>query len=280
MKSVTTGVICLGVGVIVGIVISRNMREEPLPSMPPIESAARPIKNPVQPASERIVPPKPEPASVAVEETNNVAQVVAGVAPQPEPESPKAAALRHAVETLVSPQASLQEKQAVMKQLRESGQLDDALTALHKGAAENPNSPAYPTAIGQVDLQKAYMLSQNGGTVNQMAVLGMDADQNFDAALKLDPTNWEAQFSKATAMSYWPAELNKGPEVVQRLQNLIDQQEAMPSQPQFAQTYVLLGDQYQKAGQMDYAGQTWQLGARKFPADQTLRARIAGSQNQ
>jgi hypothetical protein len=48
----------------------------------------------------------------------------------------------------------------------------------------------------------------------------------------------------------------------------------MPSQPQFAQTYVLLGDQYKKAGQPDYAVQTWKLGLAKFPADSTLQGRI------
>ena len=56
---------------------------------------------------------------------------------------------------------------------------------------------------------------------------------------------------------------------------LIDQQEAMPVQPQFAQTYVLLGDQYKKTGQPDYAMQTWRLGLAKFPGDSTLQARIA-----
>jgi len=45
----------------------------------------------------------------------------------------------------------------------------------------------------------------------------------------------------------------------------------MPPQPQFAQTYVLLGEQYQKAGQSDQAQATWQLGLARFPNDPTLR---------
>ena len=109
-----------------------------------------------------------------------------------------------------------------------------------------------------------------------MGILGMQADQNFDAALKLDPANWEAQFFKAAAMSHWPLELNKGEEVIQRLSHLIDQQEAMSPRPQFAQTYVLLGDQYQKMGKPDYAAATWQLGAAKFPGDSTLQQKISG----
>jgi tetratricopeptide (TPR) repeat protein len=112
------------------------------------------------------------------------------------------------------------------------------------------------------------------GNYNEVAILGMQADQSFDAALKLDPSNWEAQYYKAASLAYWPAEMNKGPEVIQRLSSLIDQQETMPPQPQFAQIYVLLGEQYQKAGQSDSAIQTWRRGAAKFPGDPTLQKKI------
>src|SRR6266850_2211977 len=36
----------------------------------------------------------------------------------------------------------------------------------------------------------------------------MKADQSFDQALTLDPSNWEARFCKASSLSFWPAELN------------------------------------------------------------------------
>jgi hypothetical protein len=92
--------------------------------------------------------------------------------------------------------------------------------------------------------------------------------------LKIDPSNWEAQFVKASALAGWPAGLNIGPEVIQQLSSLIDQQETMTPQTQFAQTYVLLGDQYQRAGQLDYAQATLQLGLAKFPSDPTFQKRI------
>jgi len=37
-----------------------------------------------------------------------------------------------------------------------------------------------------------------------------------------------------------------------------------------------LGDQYQKAGQLDYAKQTWRLGLAKFPGDATLQKKVSG----
>jgi hypothetical protein len=72
-------------------------------------------------------------------------------------------------------------------------------------------------------------------------------------------------------------ELNKGAEVIQRLSSLVDQQDALLPQPQFAQTYVLLGDQYQKMGQHDHAAATWLIGARKFPGNPELQRKINGN---
>jgi hypothetical protein len=81
-------------------------------------------------------------------------------------------------------------------------------------------------------------------------------------------------------MSYWPAELNKGNEVVDRLSNLINQQDSLPSQAEFAMPYIALGQQYQKLGQADNALQTWQAGAARFPNDATLQQKLTAAQAQ
>ncbi len=180
------------------------------------------------------------------------------------------------MDTLISSQASFHQKQATWKQLRDAGQLDQAIEALKQGVADHPDSATHPAALGQAQLQKAGVVAQSGGAISEMGILGMQADQSFDAALKLDPANWEAQFFKAAAMSHWPLELNKGEEVIKRMSNLIDQQERMSPQPEFAQTYVLLGEQYQKMGKSDYAAATWQIGAEKFPANPALRQKNKG----
>jgi len=179
-----------------------------------------------------------------------------------------------ALDILVSADAGFQEKQSAWTQLREAGQLDEAVEALKQGAAENPTSAAHRAALGQAQLQKAGEVSREGGAISEMGILGMEADRNFDAALRLDPDNWEAQFFKATAMSYWPLELNKGEEVIQRLSSLIDQQDTLLPQPEFAQTYVVLGDQYQKMGRPGYAVATWQIGSQRFPGNPALQQRV------
>jgi len=180
-------------------------------------------------------------------------------------------AFRQAIDILVSPQTSFQQRQAAWKQLRDAGQLDQALATLKQGAADNPSSAEYPTALGEAYVYKLQTIRD----FHEVSILALQADQSFNTALGIEPTNWEAKFFKAAALSRWPPEMNKGPEVIQQFSNLIDQQEAMPPQPQFAQTYLLLGDQYRKTGQHDYAVQTWRLGLAKFPGDSALQGRIA-----
>jgi tetratricopeptide (TPR) repeat protein len=209
-----------------------------------------------------VKPVEPTPAPVANPASSNL-----------KPDS-ATTALNRAVDALLSPQTSFNDKQAVWKKLKDAGELDQAIAELKQRAVNNPNDANIPVTLGETQLHKADVLSRNGGNLNELGILGMQADQSFDAALKLDPANWEAQFFKATSLSYWPAELNKGPEVIQRLSHLIDQQEAMAPQPQFAQTYVVLGNQYLKSGKPDYAQQTWQLGLANFPNDPTLREKI------
>jgi hypothetical protein len=194
----------------------------------------------------------------------------------PGDQAPTATLLSEAIATLVSPHTCFQQKEQAWRQLIESGQLDQAIEALAQGAVENPTLAEYPATLGQAQLRKAGVIAQSGGRISDMGMLGMQADQNFDQALTLDPANWEAQFFKAVAMSHWPLELNKGEEVIQRLSSLIDQQDTLTPQPQFAQTYVVLGDQYQKLGEPDYAVATWQIGAQKFPSNLALQQRARG----
>jgi tetratricopeptide (TPR) repeat protein len=158
--------------------------------------------------------------------------------------------------------------------LRKTGKLDQAITELEQRVTANPGSAVDVTALGEGYYKKA----GNTDDVRERATLAMKADQTLEAALNLEPSNWEARFTKAAGMSYWPAELNKGKEVTQELQTLIQQQETQASQPQFARTYVLLGEQYEKAGRANDAAQVWQSGAKQFPNDSDLQHKLAAQQ--
>lgn len=220
---------------------------------------------------ETVVVPKPEPTQMISRQADEPVPVpVAGPVSSDLKPDRVDAALSQAVDTLISPFASFSDRRALWQKLKEAGELDQVLAELKRRAVDNPGDPEIPTALG-VGLMNKFPVRD----FKEAAMLGLQIDQNFDAALKLDPANWEAQYEKAHAMSYWPDVAgNKGPEIIQRLSSLIDQQEKMTSQPEFAKTYVILGDQYQKAGQSTYAQSTWQLGLARFPNDSALQKRI------
>lgn len=257
--------LCVGVA---GTTIFRRHQTILTPS-PAVETVSTPA--PARP--ERItVAPRPappvteartEPVSVSDPVTNTVANA---------PEYDADAAFRKTIDTLLS---NPRQKQELIAQLRKNNQLDQAIDELKRRQADNPNDPAIPTTLGEVMLNKVAALHESGADVNEVGILAMQADQSFNAALKIDPSNWEAQFVKYSSMYYWPPDAARDNEVAQKLSSLIDRQESMPQNPYFAQTYVVLGNQYQKMGRLDLAEATWRLGLAQYPSDPTLLKKVA-----
>jgi len=184
-------------------------------------------------------------------------------------------AIHQKVDALLSAKSAA-EKHALFEDLVKSGHIDDAIAELNQRMAGNPTNAGIPTTLGEAQLNKLRAIKEAGGDINDLGILAMEADKSFNAALKIDPQNWEANFVKASSMYYWPADPARDNDVVQRLSGLIDQQETMTPTPAFAQTYLVLGNQYQKMGQPDKAQATWQLGLTKFPNDPALQKKLNG----
>ena len=184
-----------------------------------------------------------------------------------------AALVSRAVELITSPQVTLAQKAEAWKKLREAGKLDQAITELEQLTVSDPRNAEYPAALGQAYLKKCGTIQDT----REQGILAMQADKLFDSSLSLDPANWEARFTKAVALTYWPASLNKGEEAILHFQTLIQQQESQPSQPEFAGPYTWLGEQYQKAGRTEEARTVWQRGAALFPADEQLRSKLVAN---
>jgi hypothetical protein len=180
-------------------------------------------------------------------------------------------AVKQTIDSLLSGQLTHEQRRDMLKKLVESGKIDEAISELQQQAANNSNNAELQTALGQAYIEQAAAMKDFSP---DKGILVMQAMKSFDAALNDDSANWEARFTRTAVMSHYPAEMNKGQEVIDQFTQLINQQEAQPSQPQFAKTYVALGDQYQKLGQNDYALATWQAGAQLFPSDKTLRKRL------
>ncbi len=262
--------LCLGVG-LAGAIAYSNTKKTPTAATATqtmVEPTAVPAPEPVEPT-----PLVAKPTPVATEPAPPPPTPTAAATPSNR-ESEAATAFRQTIDTLLAPKYSAQ-KQELFDQLRTSGQIDAAITELQKRAKETPGDANLHTTLGEAMLNKVRLLHETGADINEQGILAMQADQSFNAALKADPTSWEAQFVKYSTMYYWPAELQRDTEVAQKLAGLIDQQDAQPAQPHFAQTYVALGNQYQKMGKSDFAEATWRLGLSKFPNNQALQQRLA-----
>ncbi|MEO5803377.1 MAG: hypothetical protein ABIR24_07580, partial [Verrucomicrobiota bacterium] len=92
-------------------------------------------------------------------------------------------ALQQTIANLISPQTGFSQKQAIWKQLRDEGKLDDVIKELEQRTSGNPNTAEIPTALGQAYVNKIQIATD----ARDPAILGLKADQSFDAALKLDP---------------------------------------------------------------------------------------------
>lgn len=232
------------------------------------------------------VAPAPAPLRVLVKGSAPSTEPPAESTPAPSVPTPPATAeapkpdaaatlLVSTVDTLTSPQTTFGQKQALWNQLRASGQLAEVTAALERLAADNPQDAQVRTELGEAQLQKLRANIESGGDPTEIPILGMQADRYFSQALTLDPKNWEAQYMKAASLSRWPEGLNKRPEVIQRLSDLATQQDSMAPQPEFAQTYLILAQQYKLAGQPDKATETLRVGAIKFPGNTNFASALA-----
>lgn len=170
--------------------------------------------------------------------------------------------LAAAIGQLLDPLAAPGRREELWAKIAAAGQLDEAIAMLKQRLAQDPANPALATELGMAYIQK---LQRADGMVEQGA-LALAADQMFDAALKADPQHWEARFTKAVSLSFWPPITGKQSEAVQQFQALIAQQEQSgATQPHYAQSYLLLGNLYLQQGKADLAQDVWSKGLAQFP---------------
>ena len=265
-KSILIFVVLCGATAGALVVLNRQKASSPVPVAEATE--------PAQP--EKAVVTKPESAAANPVKASEPVKISAATPAASEARKDDSTnPIRKAVDALLSARNAA-EKHDLFQQLIKSGQMDQAMAELQQRMADQPDNAQLPTTLGEAQLNKVRAIKEAGGDVNDMGILAMQADKNFNAALKIDPQNWEANFVKASTQFYWPADAARDNDAVQRLTSLIDQQETMTPNPVFVQTYLALGNQYQKIGQPEKALATWQLGLVKFPSDPALLKKING----
>jgi tetratricopeptide (TPR) repeat protein len=153
---------------------------------------------------------------------------------------------------------------------KDLGVLDQALAEMEKYAAAHAED-----ADTQVDLAGAYISKLMA--VPEGMERGAWAGKSLaacEAALKINPEHWSAQFMKGMNLSQWPAFLGKQPEAIKTFEKLVEQQERSPADPKFAQTYYQLGNTWRAAGNLEKARSAFARGLELYPDNKQLREQL------
>jgi tetratricopeptide (TPR) repeat protein len=163
------------------------------------------------------------------------------------------------------------ERQEMFERLRKAGRIDEYVAAIEALAAADPENADLQVALGHAYLQKLFGM----GNTSETGMIAMKSDAAFDRALEIDDENWAARFSKAVALSNWPAFMGRGPEAIEHFELLLEQQADAPEQrDEYAMTYLFLGNMYQAAGDAERALATWKAGLALFPGVDDLERAI------
>ncbi len=158
----------------------------------------------------------------------------------------------------------------LFERLRKEGRMDEFVEWIERLAEESPDDPALQVARGVAYLQKLFEL----GPTPEAGMLAAQADRAFGRALELDPQNWDARFTKAVALSNWPAFLGKTGEAIGHFEILIDQLEKQTLSPDHAQAYLFLGNMYVQTGEKEKAIESWRKGLAFFPDNADLQRQL------
>jgi len=166
-----------------------------------------------------------------------------------------------------------EEREQLFEKLRALGRMDEYVAEMERLAAASPEDVGLQVALGHAYLQKLFGM----GSSPEVGEIAWKSDQAFDRALELDETSWDARFTKAVALSNWPAFLGRGSEAIEHFELLIEQQESQPDQDHFALPYLFLGNMLQASGKQKEALEAWRDGLAKFPENEQLLAALAAA---
>ena len=205
-------------------------------------------------------------------EESRGAELAAADAVKPEQDSTDAAARALPKDTasllalLEDPALGEMDRQLLWEKVRNAGRIDEVVASYEAAAAADPNSPEAQVQLGNAYLQKLFQIGD--GPVKGM--VAMQADAAFNRALEIDPTNWEARFTKAVSLSHWPPVFGKQAEAISHFEKLVEQQRNLPPSAEHVHTYLLLGNLYQQNGKGEQAQAVWKEGLEVFPGNPAL----------
>jgi tetratricopeptide (TPR) repeat protein len=207
----------------------------------------------------------------------NAAEAVAAAAADPPRVARQAEPAKRDLDAILAeldaPELSDGRWDELWRELKANGLVDGALAYFEGRVERDPSNPDL-----HVELATAYLGKlQTVGQGVEAGTLAGKADEAFDRALELDDHHWEARYTKAVSLSFWPPIFGKQNEAIQNFEILIDQQSALPPAKGHADAYLFLGNLYQQTGNAEKALQTWKSGAGLFPEHAALAQKLANT---
>jgi tetratricopeptide (TPR) repeat protein len=156
-------------------------------------------------------------------------------------------------------------RQAVIK----ANAYDRALKFFEKLVADNPKAGNAYLNYGFAYVDKI----PASGSITQV-ILANTALSHFTKSIELEPS-WIGFYTRGNSYLYWPKIFGRAQLGVADLEQAMKLQKSEKLKSYHVRAYVSLGDGYWKMDDLAKAKATWQEGAKHFPDNAGLKARLA-----
>ena len=113
------------------------------------------------------------------------------------------------------------------------------------------------------------------GSITQV-ILANTALSHFTKSIEIKPS-WIALYTRGNSYLYWPKIFNRAHLGVADLEQAMKIQKADQLRAYHVRSYISLGDGYWKMDNIEKAKAAWEEGAKHFPANAQLKARLSRS---
>src|SRR4029079_19199235 len=104
--------------------------------------------------------------------------------------------------------------EALWARLKNANLIDQAIAKLQEKVNGEPKSADLHVALAGAYLQRLF----NAPDGRERGEWATKADQEYDAALEANPNHWDARFSKAVSLSFWPPLFGKQEEAARHFE--------------------------------------------------------------
>jgi tetratricopeptide (TPR) repeat protein len=177
-----------------------------------------------------------------------------------------------AMQRLLDPNLSEDERVVLWASLAQSGMLDAVLAEYERRATAAPMDSTAQADLGFAYLQK--MRNSQGGP--EAGIWGKKGSDAYAKAIELDEMNWDARFAQAQHLYY--ADLST--DALHHLNVLRSQQRSRRSEVRHADAFVFLGNVYMEQGNTASAIEVWKEGLALFPSNERLRVLVQAVEEQ